>query len=92
MHLGWEPGRAIGRVISRDEAIEHEIDAFISKRYEQQARVRKRGGRAVEEARRASERHQEARQQGRCGDQGRMAMCRHLEAVYARRSAEWAGG
>jgi hypothetical protein len=41
--LGWEPGRARGRVISRDESIEHAIDAFISKRYEQRVRVQKRG-------------------------------------------------
>lgn len=80
------PGRDLSRNISRGEAVEHEIDQFISKRHAQ--RVRNEGERAVEVAWAESSRREEARQQAE-QDRGRLALCRHLEAVYARRSAEW---
>jgi hypothetical protein len=48
------PGRGIGRDIGRGEAVEYELDAFISKRYEQ--RVETEGERQAEEAWRESER------------------------------------
>ena len=81
-----EPGLSIGRSIARGEAVESELDAFISKRHE--ARVRDEGERAVEDAWAESSRTLAARQRDE-DDRGRLAMCRHLEAVYARRSAEW---
>jgi len=49
-----EPGRMIGRDISRGEAVEHEIDAFVSKRHER--RVIEEGERPAEEAWMESER------------------------------------
>jgi hypothetical protein len=81
-----EPGLSIGRSIARGEAVESELDAFISKRHE--ARVRDEGERAVEDAWAESSRELAACQRDE-EDRGRLAMCRHLEAVYARRSAEW---
>jgi hypothetical protein len=47
-----QPGRGIGRDIGRGEAVEHELDAFISKRHEQ--RVKTEGERQAEEAWRES--------------------------------------
>lgn len=49
-----EPGRMIGRDISRGEAVEHEIDGLISKRHER--RVIEEGERPAEEAWMESER------------------------------------
>jgi hypothetical protein len=43
-----QPGRAIGREIGRGEAVEAEIDAFISKRHDR--RVAEEGERQPEEA------------------------------------------
>jgi hypothetical protein len=54
-----EPGAVIGRGIARGERAETDLDAFISKRHEQRGVVERE--RAVEEAWRVSERHQEAR-------------------------------
>jgi len=46
VHIAREPGRCIGRDISRGEAIEHELNACIEKRRER--RVRDKGTRPVE--------------------------------------------
>ena len=54
-----EPGAVIGCGIARGERAETDLYAFISNRHEQ--RVVVEGERAVEEAWRVSERHQEAR-------------------------------
>jgi hypothetical protein len=54
-----QPGRAIGRDISRGEAVEHELDSFISKRHGQ--RVAEEGGRLEMEAWRVTELAEEAR-------------------------------
>jgi len=43
-----EPGRSISREIARGEAVEHELDAFISRRHE--SRVTDEGERPAEEA------------------------------------------
>ena len=48
MDIATEPGRGIGRDIGRGEAVEHKLDAFISKRHEQ--RVKTEGERQLEEA------------------------------------------
>ena len=56
-----EPGRFISRDIARGEAVEHEIDAFISKRHNK--RVKTEGERAIEDAWREAERREEARRQ-----------------------------
>ena len=42
-----EPGRAVGREIASGEAVEHELDAFVSRRHDQ--RVKSEGERAAEE-------------------------------------------
>ena len=84
-----EPSAVIGRGIACGERAETDLYAFISKRHEQ--RVVVEGERAVEEARRVSERHQEAPAGGQRTTPGlALAMCRHLQqGVYARRSVEW---
>jgi hypothetical protein len=46
--IAAQPGRDIGRDIGRGEAVEHELDAFISKRHEQ--RLKTEGERQIEEA------------------------------------------
>jgi hypothetical protein len=46
--IAAQPGRDIGRDIGRGEAMEHELDAFISKRHEQ--RLKTEGERQIEEA------------------------------------------
>jgi hypothetical protein len=46
--IAAQPGRGIGRDIGRGEAVEYELDAFISKRHEQ--RVKSEGERQLEEA------------------------------------------
>jgi hypothetical protein len=53
-----QPGRAIGRDISKGEAVEHEIDAFISRRDGQRRQAE--GERAEKEAWQASVRTYEA--------------------------------
>jgi hypothetical protein len=37
--IATEPGRGIGRDIGRGEAVEHKLDAFISKRHEQRVKT-----------------------------------------------------
>ena len=39
MDVTMESGRAIGRDISKDEAVEHELDAFIARRDKQRRRT-----------------------------------------------------
>jgi hypothetical protein len=56
-----QPGRAIGRDIGRGEAVEAEMDAFISKRHDR--RVAEEGERQAEEAWRASVRAYEEKRQ-----------------------------
>jgi hypothetical protein len=57
-----QPGRGIGRQIGRGEAVERELDVFISKRDEQ--RVKAEGERQAEEAWRESVRaYEEKRRQ-----------------------------
>ena len=48
MDIAAQPGRGISRDIGRGEAVEYELDAFISKRHEQ--RVKTEGERQEEEA------------------------------------------
>jgi hypothetical protein len=81
-----EPGAGISRDIAKGEAVEHELDVFISKRHQQ--RVRVEGERIVEVAWAESSRKLAARQREE-EDRSRLAICRHLEAVYAQRAAEW---
>jgi hypothetical protein len=56
--IAAQPGQDIGRDIGRGEAVEHELDAFISKLHEQ--RLKTEGERPIEEAWRESERRAEA--------------------------------
>jgi hypothetical protein len=56
-----QPGRAIGRDIGRGEAVEPEMDAFISKRHDR--RVAEEGERQAEEPWRASVRACEEKRQ-----------------------------
>jgi hypothetical protein len=58
MEVAAQPGRGIGCDIGRGEAVEHELDAFISKRHEQ--RVKSEGERQAEEAWKESVRRYEA--------------------------------
>jgi hypothetical protein len=81
-----EPGLSIGRDISKGEAAEASLASFIAQRHRQ--RVETEGERAVEVAWAESSRKLAARQRNE-EHRGRLALCRHLEAVYARRSAEW---
>lgn len=86
MDVMAEPGRALNRDISRGMAVDAENDAFIARRHDQ--RVRDEGARLEEAAFMVTTRKEEARRREE-ENRGRLAMCRHLEAVYARRSAEW---
>jgi hypothetical protein len=85
-----QPGRAIGREIGRGEAVEAEIDAFISKRHDR--RVAEEGERQLEEAWRESERRYNARRREEnrrewCGYFERLAAClRARAAEYDRRA------
>jgi hypothetical protein len=80
-----QPGRGIGRDIGRGEVVEHELDAFISKRHEQ--RVKSEGERQLEEAWRESERRAEARR--REENRGSwLSWYRRLERGYLERSTE----
>ena len=65
-----EPGAALNRDIAAGEAVEHELDAFISRRHEQ--RLKSEPERELEAVWRASERVQEARRSRRHGGGGRM--------------------
>jgi predicted metal-dependent peptidase len=71
------PGRAISRDISRGEAVESEINSFITKRHNDRA-ARGEGERLAEEARRRVEE-----------EHARLAWAKHLRAVYARRKEEY---
>ena len=73
-----EPGRMIGRDISRGEAVEHEIDAFISKRHER--RVIEEGGRPAQEAWMESERAHNRRRR----EENTAAWCEYLMDSAAR--------
>jgi len=53
-----EPGRTLSRDIARGEAVEHELDAFISRQHDR--RVSGEGERAVEELWQVSERLHDA--------------------------------
>jgi hypothetical protein len=80
-----QPGRAIRRDIGRGEAVEAEIDAFISKRHEQ--RVKSEGERQAEEAWRESERREELRRREE-NRGGWLSWYRRLERGYLERAAE----
>lgn len=77
--------RNIGSASAPGEAVEHDLDAFISRRDTQ--RRHDEGERAVEESWRESERREEAR---RADEEriGRVGVFRHLQRVYAARSLE----
>jgi|SRR5215208_1636609 len=81
-----QPGRAIGRDIGRDEAVEAEINSFITKRHNDRI-ARGEGERLAEEAWKASERRQVARTRAEV-EHARLAWHRRLEIVYAVRSEE----
>ena len=85
MDVAAQPGRGIGREVGRGEAVEHELDAFISKRHEQ--RVKSEGERLTEEAWRESERRAEARRREE-NRGGWLSWYRRLERGYLQRSAE----
>jgi hypothetical protein len=80
-----QPGRGIGRDIGRGESVEHELDAFISKRHEQ--RVKSEGERQIEEAWRESERRAEVRRREE-NRGGWLSWYRRLEYGYLERAAE----
>jgi hypothetical protein len=70
-----QPGRGIARDIGRGEAVERELDAFISNRNEQ--RVKTEGERQLEEAWRESDRRAEARRR----EENRLAWCGYFERL-----------
>ncbi len=80
-----EPGQALNRDIAAGEAVEHELDAFISRRHEQ--RRKSESERELEAVWRASERVLEAarRREARAGWYSWHA---HRAELYARLSAE----
>ena len=82
-----EPGQGIGRDIGSGEAVEHELDAFISRRHEQ--RLKSEPEREAEAAWKASERRQEAprRRENAAGWYG---WHMHRAALYGRLSREHA--
>ncbi len=81
-----QSGAGLSRDIAKGEAAEKGLDAFISQRHRQ--RVQTEGERLEEAAFVETTRREGARQrQGEA--RGGLAMCRHLQAVYARRSEEW---
>jgi hypothetical protein len=80
------PGRAISCDISRGEAVEAEIDSFITKRHNDRV-ARGEGERLAEEAWKVSERREEARRLAEV-EYVRLAWHRRLEIVYAGRSEE----
>jgi hypothetical protein len=83
--IAAQPGRGIGRDIGRGEAVERELDAFISKRHEQ--RVKTEGERQIEESWRESERREEARRR-EVNRGGWLSWYRRLERGYLERAAE----
>ncbi len=80
-----EPGQALNRDIAAGEAVEHELDAFISRRHEQ--RRKSESERELEAVWRVSERVLEAarRREARAGWYSWHA---HRAELYARLSAE----
>ena len=86
MDLTKKPGREVSRSISRGVAVDAENDAFIERRHSQ--RVREEGERLEEAAFMEVTRREEARRR-EDEDRSRLAICRHLEGVYARRSEEY---
>ena len=88
MDLAREPGWALRRDISRGEAIEHELNAFISKRHEQ--RVRNEGERLEDAAWVEISRREEARRREEM-DRDRLVWHRHLVGVYTGRMKYHAG-
>ena len=85
MGLSREPGRPIGRDIAAGEAVEHELDAFISRRHEQ--RRKSEPEHEAEALWKAFERRQEAlrRQENAAAWHGWHV---HRAQLYARLSAE----
>jgi hypothetical protein len=83
--MAAQPGLGIGREIGRGEAVERELDAFISKRHEQ--RVQTEGERLLEEAWRESERRAEARRREE-NRGGWLSWYLRLERGYLERAAE----
>ena len=81
------PGRAISRDTSRGEAVEAEIDSFITKRHNDRA-ASGEGERLAEEAWKASERREQARRRVE-EEHARLVWAKHLRAVYARRKEEY---
>jgi hypothetical protein len=76
--IAAQPGRGIGRDIGRGEAVERELDAFISKRHEQ--RVQDEGARlALEMWQESERRHAERRR-----EEMRAAWCEHHQGQAAR--------
>jgi hypothetical protein len=80
MDVTMEPGLAIGRDILKDEAVEHELDAFIARRDKQ----RRRTGDAEEEAWMKSERrYNEQRRRERKRQRGMAGTSTRLSATAA---------
>jgi hypothetical protein len=75
--LAAQPGRAIGRDISRGETVEAEIVAFISRRHDR--RVAEKGERSEEEMWAASERAYFAHRR----EENRLAWCDYFERLAA---------
>ena len=75
MDLAAQPGRAIGRDISRRETVAAEIDAFISRRHDR--RVAEEGERPEEEMWAASERAYFARRR----EENRLAWCDYFKRL-----------
>lgn len=80
------PGRTISRDISRGEAVEAEINSFITKRHND--RAASEGERLVEEAWKVAERREDARRRVEEGH-ARLAWAKHLRGVYTRRKEEY---
>ena len=77
--MSREPGRPIGLDIAAGEAVEHELDAFISRRHDQ--RRKSEPEREAEAARAAAEKRQEALRRVEA-DRGRLEWHRHLAGVH----------
>lgn len=77
--LSREPGRAIGRDVAAGEAVEHELDAFISRRHDQ--RRKSEPEREAEAAWAAAEKRQEALRRVEA-DRGRLEWHRHLAGIH----------
>ncbi len=83
-----EPGRFVSRDIARGEAVEHELDAFVSKRHDQ--RLQTEPERAIEEVWMNAERRMAAHRR----EANRLSHCEHHErlAVTYRQMAEHHAG